>query len=219
MPRRPESTAREWRLPLGLIVLAAIPFAGGVARLAEVNAGTVTPENARLLAVPAWLVVHIVSSLVFSVVGALQFVPALRRKGVRWHRNSGRVMVACGLVSGVTALWMNQYVAPGEHDGALLYWFRVLFGVAMTAAIAFGYLAILQRDVMRHRVWMARAYAIGQGAGTQALLHILWLIFFPMPQELGRAWLMGAGWFINVAIVEWAMRRPRVALRTGVANA
>lgn len=219
MSRRPESPLREWRLALALIALGAIPFAGGVARLLEVDAGTVTPENARLLAVPAWLVVHIVSSLLFSIVGALQFVPALRRRGVLWHRHAGRLMVLSGLVSGVTALWMNQYVAPGEHDGVLLYWFRVLFGVAMVAGIAIGYVAIRQRDILRHRAWMARAYAIGQGAGTQALLHIVWLIFFPMPQELGRAWLMGAGWFINLAVVEWAMRRPRVALRPRVANA
>ena len=211
--------AREWWLPAALLALTAIPFVAGLFRLVEVTQGTQTGVNARLLAHPLPLALHIVTSSIFSVVGALQFAPKFRRQSPVWHRQAGRVLVLCGLVSGLSGLWMNQFVAPGEHDSVLLYWFRVLFGVAMVLCIAVGYAAVRNRKAIEHRAWMSRGYAIGQGAGTQAVVFMLWMIFFPLPGEIGRAWLMGSAWIINVAVVEWFMRRARVAPRPAVARA
>ena len=42
----------------------------------------------------------------------------------------------------------------------------------MTASIVLAWAAIRQRDVARHRAWMVRAYALGQGAGTQVLIFL-----------------------------------------------
>ena len=41
----------------------------------------------------------------------------------------------------------------------------------MALAIVLGLAAIRRRDIARHRAWMIRGYAIGLGAGTQALTH------------------------------------------------
>ncbi|HEX6954827.1 MAG TPA: hypothetical protein VF156_08100, partial [Agromyces sp.] len=75
----------EWLAPAGLIALSLVPVAAGAFRLTDLAVGTtVTPENARFFASPVPVVVHIVSSVVFLVLGALQFAPSLRRR--RWHR-------------------------------------------------------------------------------------------------------------------------------------
>ncbi|HCS55978.1 MAG TPA: hypothetical protein DIW80_00625, partial [Gordonia polyisoprenivorans] len=58
--------------------------------------------------------------------------------------------------------------------------------------------------------WMTRAYAIGIAAGTQALVSIPWMVLAGQPGEAGRALLMGAGWVINVAVAEYAIRRRRL---------
>jgi uncharacterized membrane protein len=208
----------NWGLPLVLLALSAFPFAAGVMRLAEVAQGQLTPENARLLAAPLPLIVHIVTSGLFSVVGAFQFAPRFRRQVPTWHRRAGWLLSLCALLSGMSGLWMNQFYLPAAQDGALLYLFRLFFGGAMVASVLIGFAAIRKKDVMRHRLWMARAYAIGLGAGTQALDHLIWLSFMPAPGETGRAMLMGAGWIINLAVVEWAMRKsqrrlPRTAVR------
>lgn len=218
MLRRSE-IVKGWWLPIGLLALTAVPVIFGMVRLTEVARNVVTEENARLLASPFALVLHIVTSSLFSVVGALQFAPKFRRKHIQWHRYAGRVLVLCGLVSGLTGLWINQFFAPGEHDGPLLYWFRVLFGVGMVVCIVRGWTDVRKRNVAGHRAWISRAYAIGQGAGTQALVHMAWMIFFSLPGETERAWLMGAGWFINVVVVEAVLRRPRPATRSIVARA
>jgi hypothetical protein len=81
----------------------------------------------------------------------------------------------------------------------------------MVVAISLGLAAIRRRDFARHRAWMIRGYAIGMGAGTQVLVHLPWLLFFGLPDELGRALLMGAGWAINLVVVEWVIRRRRPA--------
>ena len=54
---------------------------------------------------------------------------------------------------------------------------------------------------------MMRAYAIGLGAGTQVLTLLAGELIAGPPSELSRALLMGAGWVINLAVAEWAIRR------------
>ena len=68
-------------------------------------------------------------------------------------------------------------------------------------------LCIRHGDMIRHRAWMTRAYAIGLGAGTQVLTGIVGELTIGTPNELENALLMGAGWVINLAVAEWAIRK------------
>jgi hypothetical protein len=62
---------------------------------------------------------------------------------------------------------------------------------------------------------MMRAYAIGLGAGTQALILMAGEMIAGKPSELSRALLMGAAWVINLAVAEWGIRRrPALPART-----
>lgn len=209
----------DWGVPLALIALAAIPIIFGAIRVAEVAAGKATVENARFLAMPVPVALHIVTSIIYSMAGALQFAPRFRRQYPGWHRRAGWVLTSCALLSGLTGLWLNQFIAPGPEDGPLLYLVRLVFGVAMIVFIALGFIAIRRRNISQHRAWMMRAYALGLGAGTQALDHMVWLIFCPSPQETGRAMLMAAGWAINLAVVEWYLRRPPAVVVRAAARA
>ena len=60
---------------------------------------------------------------------------------------------------------------------------------------------------------MMRGYAIGLGAGTQALTLVVGAVILGPPSELSGALLMGAGWVINLAVAEWAIRRQRHPVR------
>ena len=54
---------------------------------------------------------------------------------------------------------------------------------------------------------MMRGYAIGLGAGTQVFTLLPWAAVAGEPTGVNRAFLMAAGWMINLAVAEWFIRR------------
>lgn len=208
MKARAYENKTEWLVPAGLILLSIVPVIAGTARLAELSGGAeITPENARFFASPWPVLLHIFSFIPYSILGAFQFAPGLRRRRPNWHRTTGRLLIPAGLVAALSGLWMTLFYPWPEGDGELLYGIRLIVGSAMVLSIVFGVAAIRRRDIAQHRAWMIRAYAIGMGAGTQAFTHLPWFILFGQPDEFPRALLMGAGWAINIIIAEWIIHR------------
>jgi len=69
------NAATQWLAPVGLIVLSLIPVLAGAVRLSELIGGPdITANNARFVASPIPVTVHIVSVTLYSLLGALQFV-------------------------------------------------------------------------------------------------------------------------------------------------
>jgi len=202
------SRRSDWLVPAGLVLLSLVPAIAGTSRLAQLASGAeVTPANARFFAMPLPVVLHILTAIPFSIIGAFQFAPAFRRRNRGWHRAAGRVLVVCGMGAALSGLWMAHSYPWPEGDGEILYVLRLVFGSAMALSILFGIDAIRRRDFATHGIWMARAYAIGLGAGTQVLTHLPWFVLVGKPDELSRAVMMGAGWVINLMVVELALAR------------
>ncbi len=112
----------EWRVPIMLVLLSLVPAAAGTARLTELAGGAaITEANARFFAAPLPVVLHILSVVPFSILGAFQFAPAFRRRRRGWHRAAGRVLVGCGLVAALTGLWMALSYPWPAGDGELVY--------------------------------------------------------------------------------------------------
>ena len=200
--------ASGWLVPAGLLMLSFIPIAGGAFRLSQLAGGAlITPANARFFGSPLPVVLHILSVTIFSLLGAFQFDPGFRRRRSAWHRAAGRVLILCGLVVALSGLWMTLFYPWVQGDGVILYGLRLLFGSVMLVAILLGVAAIWRRDFVQHGHWMMRGYAIGLGAGTQALTQMTWLLLIGNPDELIKAMLMGAGWVINLGVAEWIIRK------------
>lgn len=177
----------------------------GSRRLAHgylVGGAVITADNARFFAAPLPVKLHIVSAVIFCALGAFQFSP-------RWHRAAGRLLVPCGLVVALSALWMTQFYPAIHFDGPFVYGLRLLVGTAMALFLCLGVAAVRRRDIPRHQAWMMRGYALGLGAGTQVLTHIPWFVFPSMQGELARTVCMAAGWGINLAVAQWFISRER----------
>ncbi len=204
------SSPTQWFIPAGLILLSLIPVAAGVARVAQLSGGaSITPDNARFFASPIPVVLHIISVSVYSLLGAFQFAPGLRRSRPIWHRTAGRILIPSGLVAALTGLWMAHFYPWPPFDGQILYGMRLVVGFAMVYFLLLGARAIFQRNFVQHGDSMTRAYAIGLGAGTQVFTHIPLIVSPGLRSELTRALCMGAGWAINLAVAEWVIRRRR----------
>ena len=215
------SSKSDWLIPAGLIALAFIPMAAGTARLVMLaGGGAITPENARFMVAPIPVVLHIISVSIYCVVGAFQFAPGLRRRYPGWHRISGRVLFPVGLVAALSGLWMAMTYAIVPPDNALLHAFRLLAGSGMAVSLVLGFVAIRRRHVERHQGWMRRAYAIGQGAGTQAITQLPLILLFGALDDMTRALMMGAAWVLNLCVAEWLIgrrRRQKMRLKLAVA--
>ena len=206
-------------MPAGLLMLSFIPIAAGAFRLTQLAGGAdITPANARFFASPIPVVLHILSVTVFSLLGAFQFSTAFHRRHPAWHRAAGRILIPSGLVAALSGLWMTLFYPWPNGDGLILYGLRLLFGSVMLLSILLGVAAIWRRDFLEHGHWMVRGYAIGMGAGTQALTQMAWMLLVGKPDELSKAMLMGAGWVINLAVAEWIIRKSATP-RTRTASA
>jgi uncharacterized membrane protein len=205
----------EWLIPAGLIALSFIPIVAGTFRVVGLGSGVeITADNARFFAAPLPVVLHIISTVIYCILGAFQFSPSFRRRKPNWHRAAGRILIPCGLVVALSGLWMTQFYPlanypPVNFDGPVLYAIRLLVGSAMALCLCLGFAAIRKRDIPHHRAWMMRGYALGLGAGTQVFTHFPMFLFPSIQGELARALCMGAGWVINLVVAEWLISRER----------
>lgn len=207
-PARPARRRRApaWVVPTSLIVMSLVPVAVGSVRMVSLTGAVDVsgPLGAPPAPVPA-LVAHVVGITLYVVLGALQFHRGLRARRPRWHRWSGRVTAPAGVVAAVSGVWLTL-AAADDHPALVVT--RVLVGAGMVAALVLGVRAAVGRDVRRHRAWMVRAYALGQGAGTQVVVvGAIGGALGDAMTPLVEAVLFAASWGINLAVGEWAIRR------------
>jgi len=176
-----------------IFVYSFIPAFGGLIRVLELAGGPkIAPANPRAVLTPIPIILHILSSFLFCIIGAVQFLPSIRRQRPAAHRVIGRMIAMAGCMSALTGLWMTHFYAfPEALQGTALYWVRMVLG----------------RNVFQHSVSMVRAYAIGQGASTQAIIGIAWIISVGS-EAMGplRDGLMIFAWVVNLLAAEIFIR-------------
>jgi hypothetical protein len=204
----------EWVVLGAILVYSFIPVVGGLIRVLELAGGPqIAPANTRASLAPVPIILHILGSGLFCVLGAFQFLPGLRRQRPVAHRVIGRGIAVAGCVSALTGLWMTHFYAfPEALQGVALYWVRMVLGTAMIGLIVWAVIAIKSRNIFQHSASMVRAYAIGQGASTQTVLGIAWILAVGS-EAMGplRDGLMIFAWVLNLLGAEIfirAMLRP-----------
>ncbi len=122
---------------------------------------------------PVLTLIHIVPGLLFMLLGPLQFSSTIRARHLRWHRWSGRVVVACGFVIGISALVMSfgMPAIGGVNQAAA----TTLFGSYFLLALSRAFWLIRRREVALHREWMIRAFSVGLAVAT--IIPIIGLCF------------------------------------------
>jgi hypothetical protein len=209
------------QVPYWLLALSVVPLVAGGVRLLHVAHGSVAPGDARFSSAPVPVVVHIVCVGLYCVLGAFQFDDGLRNRRPTWHRRAGWLVLVSGLLTALTGLWMTLFYAiPQPLQGSLLWAVRLVVGFAMAGFLVLGVVSAISRNIPRHKAMMARAYALGQGAGTQVILFVPAAIAFGEITGLPRDVLMTAAWVLNVVVVEWwlARRSQHLSSRTMLAK-
>ena len=113
---------------------------------------------------PVLTMIHIVPGLLFMALGPFQFSESIRARRPQWHRWNGRILVACGLVIGISALLMSFTMQSigGVNQAASTILFALFFLFALNKAVWH----VSRREIILHRQWMIRAYTIGLAVAT-----------------------------------------------------
>ncbi len=145
------TVARRTIVLLGLGTLGS----GGANPAAALDAG---------FAPHKWLtLIHILPGALFLTLATLQFMPNIRRKHLNFHRWSGRFLVVLGLIIGISALVMSVKMNIGGANETAA---TTLYAIVFLFCLVKAYLFIRKKNVVRHREWMIRMYAIGLGVAT-----------------------------------------------------
>ncbi|HZO88598.1 MAG TPA: DUF2306 domain-containing protein [Chthonomonadaceae bacterium] len=187
-------------------------------------AGASNPTAAKFAALddifaryPVLTLVHILPGLLFVVLGPLQFSHTLRERHLQWHRWSGRIVLLCGMVIGVSALVMSfgMPAIGGVNQAAA----TTLFALFFLFALGNAFRHILRREIALHREWMIRAFSIGLAVAT---IRPIVGIFFATSRSTGLTpyEFFGTAFWIGfvlhlIAAEAWINRtRPQVASLT-----
>jgi uncharacterized membrane protein len=152
--------------PLGVVVgfLALVGVGASAAHYLQ------EPYNPGFLDFPTVVALHVVLGGVFLALAPFQFVRRIRSRHLGYHRRVGRLLVAIGVVVGVTALVMGLVIPFSGWPERVVV---ALFGSLFLFALVKGFVHVRTGRVALHREWMIRAFAIGLAIATQRVL------FFP----------------------------------------
>ena len=159
-------------MPAALYFGTLLTIVLALVQVVQIPLGALPEDSLRLNAVPVWHFMHALGGATFGILGPIQFSRVLMRKYGLLHRVMGRVFVAAGAMLSLSSLSLLWHF-PDTYSVAMSSG-RLLFGIALGAALAIAMLAIRKRDFTRHRNWMIRAYAIGMGATAVTM------VFFPI---------------------------------------
>ena len=138
------------------------------------------------------------------VLGALQFLPGLRRGFGPPHRWTGQVYVAGCLVGGAAGL----ILAPGSHAGPIASAGFGGLAVIWIATTLLGWRAAVRGRLSEHRRWMIRSWALTLAAVTLRiylpLVMVLDLPFLPWYRAISFL-----AWVPNLVAAELWLRRTR----------
>ncbi len=150
-PRTPLSThlRRALFAALALVTLATIyVHEGYVLRPAD-------PQWAHFAPFRWWLIPHIAGGTAALLIGPLQFSQTLRRRSLALHRWLGRLYVLAVAVGASLSVYIVlTFEAPLNH------WVMGVMGGLWLAATLFAWLAALGGNVLQHRLWIGRSYAL-----------------------------------------------------------
>lgn len=178
------------------------------------------PANLGFLDYPTIVALHVVLGAVYMVFAPFQFVRRIRSHHPGYHRWMGRILVAVGMVVGVTALFMGLVIPfSGWAEGVLI----ALFGSLFLFALGKGFFHVRAGRVDLHREWMIRAFAIALAIATQRVIFIPSLLAVDDPTYGEIVMLSVAAWsaalVVHSSLAEvWIRltRKRRVSKTSGI---
>ncbi|MGH3386012.1 MAG: DUF2306 domain-containing protein [Nocardioidaceae bacterium] len=171
--RGPRLRLVQGAIALLIFIVFAFAVARAVVDLPHLTAGTVPEDGyARPYVAHPWLAyLHITPGVLYLLGAPLQLSYRFRSRHYDFHRRLGRVLLSCALLSGVFAIVFGaRFAFGGVGESAA----TLVFGLWFLTCLLLAFRAIRGDDVVQHRRWMIRAFAMGIAVGTIRI----WVVVF-----------------------------------------
>jgi uncharacterized membrane protein len=202
-----------WWLALSAVaiaVFAPLPYIVQPLPDLAANGGEIAANYATR---PGWLRTAFAAHIVFAgaalLLSPIQLSGWVRARVPRLHRVIGRIVLFSIVVAGTAGFLLAGVNVAGPVGTA---GFGALAVLWVTFALL-GLRAILRRDVVAHRRWMLRTFAMTYAAVT---LRLWLLALIPLLGDFRSAYLLVPflSWVPNLVVVELLLRRtPRTISR------
>lgn len=103
-----------------------------------------------------WLVVHIAGGVTALLTGLVQLWLGLTNRTSRLHRSLGKVYVGAIVLSSIAGFYLALTITGNPPYASGLFFLCVAWVITTSMAL----LAIRRRNVIQHREWMLRSYAV-----------------------------------------------------------
>jgi uncharacterized membrane protein len=151
-----------------------------------------------------WLAyLHIAPGVLYLLGAPLQLAYRVRSRHYTLHRRLGRVLLAAALLTGVFAMVFGVLFSFGGAGEAAA---TVVFGGWFVGCLVAAFRAVRRDDIVRHRRWMIRAFAVGIGVGTIRIWIILLTQLGGLELQESFAPAFWISFAAHVLIAEWWVR-------------
>lgn len=193
-------------VPATLLLGTLLTIILALVQVVQIPLGALPEDSRRLSAAPVWHFMHVLGGAMFGILGPIQFGRVLMNRYGFLHRVMGRAFVAAGAMISLSSLGLLWHFT-GAYSVAMSSG-RLLFGIALGVALVLAMQAIRKRDVVRHRNWMIRAYAIGIGATAVSMVFFpIYVITGEPPMGLVADTAFLGSWTACVVFAEGLVRR------------
>lgn len=147
---------------------------------------------------------HVYSSIFALMAG---FIAVFFDKNLKYlHRFSGRIYVFTTLLFSALS---GVYIGIFANGGLLSKVSFVLLGILWFYTTYRSYKEIRKRNILQHKFWMWRSYALALSAITLRMWKVILVyLFHPNPMDVYQiiAWL---GWVPNLLLVEYIIKKQK----------
>lgn len=192
----------SYRVNAAWVLLALLATAIGVSSLRYGLPTVPFPLLANFVTHRLALSIHAVFASIALLVGPWQFLPGIRARHLALHRVLGRIYAVAILIAWLASIPIGLHAQTGAVASAGFLTLGLCWIVATGGAV----FKVLHGDVLAHRRWMIRSYALTAAAitlrlylGLATATHLPFDTAYPI-----IAWLC---WLPNLAVAEILVRR------------
>jgi uncharacterized membrane protein len=167
-------------------------------RVVAPHPAAVSPDVLANLMARPWLPLHAGFAATALLLGPFQFLPRLRLRAPKLHRNIGKLYVAACLIAapaGLTLAW-------GTDAGPIAQWGFGTLAVLWFAVTGRAFWLATQGRIAEHRRWMIRSFAMTFAAVTLRLYLPIPPMFLHMSFMDGYRAISWFSWVSNLAVAE-----------------